>query len=197
MFLADGFFAREVLPEALGLRGPITQLGEQTVFYRPPVGVHPAMATLTLRRALVRELDADERSRAALVIVGHGTLRNAESARAVRVLCERIRRRARFAIIEPAYLDEPPLVAAVVAALPHRNIVVVPYLLSEGWHTRRTIPDALQLSARRTDSAGRVIWYTPAVGTHAQLARVAVACTRSAASRRHRSDVDATTGRRT
>jgi sirohydrochlorin cobaltochelatase len=74
-------------------------------------------------------------------------------------LCARIRARSIFRHVVPAYLDEPALVAPTVARLDHRHIIIVPFLLSESWHTRQTIPDALQLAGDRTEREGSVLWY--------------------------------------
>ena len=178
LFLADGFFTRDVLPGALGICDSITRTGRQTIRYCPPVGVHPRMADLTLRHAReATTLPAEALGSAALVVVGHGTLRNAMSSSAVSRLCARIRARSIFRDVVPAYLDEPPLVAPTVTRLDSGHIIVVPFLLSEGWHTRQTIPDALQLAGDRTEREGRVLWYARAVGTLPDVARIVVACT--------------------
>src|ERR671923_289722 len=86
----------------LGIRDSITRTGRQTIRYCAPVGVHPRMADLTLRHAReATTLPAEALGSAALVVVGHGTLRNAMSSSAVRRLCARIRARSIFRDVVP------------------------------------------------------------------------------------------------
>ena len=112
-----------------------------------------------------------ERERATLVLIGHGTERNAQSGRIVRRLVARLRPRSGFGCVDCAFLDEEPRIAGVVerAASPH--VVLVPFLVSDGWHTRETIPQALGLRGARTERDGRVLWYTRPVGTLPAVAR--------------------------
>ena len=177
LFLADGFFTRQVLPAALGLRGRVTHVGGQTVHYRQPVGMHPDMAHLTLHRALeATPLSPDTLRQAALLVVGHGTPRDPASSAAVRDVCARLRRFRIYHHVAAAYLDEPPFIPAALAQLAHAHVTVVPFLLSDGWHTRTSIPDQLALTGKRADAAGRTLWYARAVGTMPQLASIAIDC---------------------
>lgn len=171
VFLADGWFVRDVLPRALGLDA--ARAAGRRIHYCEPAGAHPAMARLVLRRARAA-VDARERGGAALVILGHGTGRNAHSGRIVRCLAARLRSRSEFGEIACGFLDEEPRIARVVASVASPEIVLVPFLVSEGWHTRETIPEALGLHGPRTEQAGRMLSYTPPVGTLPAVARVIV-----------------------
>jgi sirohydrochlorin cobaltochelatase len=180
VFLADGWFVRDVLPRALGVDA--ARAAGLRVRYCVPAGAHPAMARLVVSRAVEPGLDAPERARATLVLIGHGTERNAQSGRIVRQLAARLRRRSGFGAVDCGFLDEEPRIAGVVerAASPH--VVLVPFLVSDGWHTRETIPQALGLRGTRTERGGRVLWYTRPVGTLPAVARVIVDIARRAAA---------------
>lgn len=181
MFLAEGYYTREVVPRELGLRGPVTRDGTRVIHYCAPVGAHPRMASLVLRRALeTARLSADERRRAALVVIGHGTERNATSSATVRRITQRLSLESDFGSVHSGFLDQEPRIEKVVADVDAEQLVLVPFLLAEGWHTRETIPKSLALDGARTRRDGRVLWYTPPVGTMREVAGVAVATARAA-----------------
>ncbi len=166
LFLSEGYFTREVLPREIGLSSQEMRRGHQTVRYLSPVGTHPAMTTMILRRAdRVIGRDPERRKRAVLAVIGHGTERNATSADTVYDLVERLRGRGEFRAVVSGFLDEAPFIADVLAGLDAEEIVLVPFFVAEGWHTRETIPEELGLTGEVTTRARQTIWYTPPVGT--------------------------------
>mgnify|MGYP006151178603 CR=1 FL=1 len=50
-FISEGYFTRDVLPRELELQGPVTHAGGRTIRYCDPVGIHPSMTRLLLKRA--------------------------------------------------------------------------------------------------------------------------------------------------
>jgi sirohydrochlorin cobaltochelatase len=50
-FISEGYFTRTVIPRELELAGPETHRGTRTIKYCEPVGSHPRMTELLLRRA--------------------------------------------------------------------------------------------------------------------------------------------------
>lgn len=184
MFLAEGYYTREVVPRELRLRGRVTRDGRRIIHYCDPVGAHPRMAGLVLRRALeTARLSADERSRTALAVIGHGTERSATSSATVRRITERLRAGSGFAAVHCGFIDQEPRIERIVAAPGAERLVLVPFLLADGWHTRETIPQALGLVGTRTERPGRdgrVVWYTPPVGTMREVAGIALASARAA-----------------
>ncbi|MQA90297.1 MAG: hypothetical protein GEU90_08680 [Gemmatimonas sp.] len=173
IFLAEGYFTRQVLPRELGLGTDTSRRALQTVHYCPPVGTHPMMADMILRRAReVSGLTADERRESALVVVGHGTDRSASSGDTVYSLVERLRALGEFGHIVCGFLDESPAIGDVVRDVDVERIVLVPFFVAEGWHTRTTIPDELGLQGDLTVEAGRRIWYSPPIGTLDDIADV-------------------------
>ncbi|HEY8485313.1 MAG TPA: CbiX/SirB N-terminal domain-containing protein [Longimicrobiales bacterium] len=192
IFISEGYFTRQVVPRELGLTGPVTHRDGRIIHYCPPVGVHPGIDEVILRRASeTAPLSPTERARAALVIIGHGTERSKTSGAAVYAATERVRARGLYGSVECGFLDQEPRIERLVAETAADHIVLVPFFISEGWHTKDTIPKALELTGTRTERDGRVIWYAPAVGTHPAVAEIALelAGVRSSAGSGH--DVDA------
>src|SRR5688572_16940931 len=73
VFLADGYFARVVVPRELGLRYGDNPLGRRSARLLPPLGADPALDDLVLERAHARLPHRTDPADAALVVLGHGT----------------------------------------------------------------------------------------------------------------------------
>ena len=178
VFLAEGYFTRQVVPRELGLDHTLTEFPHRRVHYCPPVGTHPLMADLILKRAgAASGLSPQGRRGAALLIIGHGTERSATSGDTVYRLVDRLREAREFGIVECGFLDEEPKIADVLAGLEAEDVVLVPFFVAEGWHTATTIPEELGLEGPISRRGGRTIWYTPPVGTLPEIADVIIALT--------------------
>ncbi len=188
LFISEGYFTGEVIPRELGLSGPapsVTRTAGKIVHYCAPVGTHPSMTGMILRRAEETAGMTDEQAaRAGLVIIGHGTERNAGSAAAIYDVTEEARRTGRFERVETGFLDQSPEVGAVLRSLDHEEVVLVPFFISEGWHTQETIPDDLGLVrpavGALTERDGRRFWYTAPVGTFPEIAEIVLERAREA-----------------
>lgn len=166
LFLAEGYFTRIVVPRELGIEGEVTFRSEREIRYCPPIGTHPAMAEMILRRAReVTGRGTGKPKECALLVIGHGTERSPTSGGTVYSLVEKLRASSEFRTVDCGFLDEPPHVADVLATIDAPDIVLVPFFVAEGWHTRTTIPEDLGLTGNLTIRGGRRIWYTPPVGT--------------------------------
>lgn len=184
IFLAEGYYTREVVPRELRLDGELTRRGSRCIRYCPPIGAHRGMDELVVRRALqVTPLPPTQRRWAALVIIGHGTDRSVRSGATVHEVTARLRKWSGFGIVECGFLDEAPRIETVVRSACARQIVLVPFFVAEGWHTRETIPERLGLTGRRTYRHGRTLWYAPPVGTLPQAAELVVDLAREAGAR--------------
>jgi sirohydrochlorin cobaltochelatase len=188
LFISEGYFTREVIPRELGLSGPapsVTRVAGKTVHYCAPVGTHPWMTGMILRRAEETAGMSDEQAgRAGLVIIGHGTERNAGSGEVIYRVTEEARRTGRFGRVETGFLDQEPGVGAVLSSFSNPEVVLVPFFIAEGWHTQETIPDDLGLNrpsvSPLTEIAGRRIWYTAPVGTFPEVAEIVLQRAREA-----------------
>ena len=194
-FISEGYFTRTVIPRELGLddKAPLTVRADtgQRWHYCAPVGNHPSMTDLLLRRA--REVAPGvPGAETSLLIVGHGTSLNDNSAAAAKQQVEAIRARGEYAAVLNAYMEEPPLVADWAKLTDTPNVVVVPFFISDGLHSYQDIPVLLGIETETTASAserlraggvfmqnprhlhGRALYYASAIGTEAQFAEVIV-----------------------
>ena len=193
-FISEGYFTRTVIPRELGLdEATVTHragTGQDWV-YCPPVGNHPAMTDLLLQRArdVAPGVPEEETS---LLIVGHGTGLNDNSAFAAKRQAELLRERSRYAAVLSTYMEEPPLIADWVKLTDTPNVVVVPFFISDGLHSYQDIPVLLGIETEPTASAserlrggdifaqnprrlhGRSLHYASAIGTEAHFADIII-----------------------
>lgn len=184
-FISEGYFTRTVIPRELGLDGAITSLGGRTVKYCDPVGSHPRMTDVLLKRAHETAPDAAE-AETSLVIVGHGTALNDNSAVAVKDQVRRIAALGRYGEVLAAYMEEPPLVAEWAALTRFPNVLVLPFFIADGLHSYQDIPVLLGIEEEGAPAAsqreifrrnpysaqGRRLYYASAVGTEPAMADV-------------------------
>jgi sirohydrochlorin cobaltochelatase len=188
-FISEGYFTQTVIPRELELNGAITKRPTgQTWKYCQPVGNHPAMTELLLKRAcdVAPGVNAAETS---LLIVAHGTDLNENSAVAAKREAEKIRGLRKFAEVLNVYMEEPPLVSDWRKLTKTHNVVVVPFFISDGLHSYEDIPRLLRIvvaggadrgwpeSAPPTTARGKIfrgnpyridgrsVFYAPSIGT--------------------------------
>jgi sirohydrochlorin cobaltochelatase len=115
---------------------------------------------------------------AALLIVAHGTSLNDNSAVAAKEQAEKIRDRGRYAEVLNVYMEESPLVSDWASLTGSKNVVVVPFFISDGLHSYEDIPALLGIEGRSGGSAhqlqGRSLFYSTAIGTDSRFAEVII-----------------------
>jgi sirohydrochlorin cobaltochelatase len=142
-FISEGYFTQTVVPRELELNGRITKRANGQVWkYCEPVGNHPAMTELLLKRAreLAPNVDPAETS---LLIVAHGTDLNENSAVAAKREAEKIRSLGKYGAVLNVYMEEPPLVSDWRKLTKTPNVVVVPFFISDGLHSYEDIPQLI------------------------------------------------------
>jgi sirohydrochlorin cobaltochelatase len=155
-FISEGYFTQTVVPRELELNGRITKRQSgQTWKYCLPVGNHPMMTKLLLKRAreIAPGVDPAETS---LLIVAHGTDLNENSAVAAKREAERIRSLGKFAEVLNVYMEEPPLVSDWLQLTKARNVVVVPFFISDGLHSYEDIPRLIGIVVSAGVDRGRL-----------------------------------------
>jgi sirohydrochlorin cobaltochelatase len=153
-FISEGYFTQTVVPRELELNGRITTRSNGQVWrYCDPVGNHPMMTDLLLRRALdiAPGIDPGETS---LLIAAHGTDLNENSAVAAKREAERIRELGKYREVLNVYMEEPPLVADWRKLTKTSNVVVVPFFISDGLHSYEDIPVLLGIPPGVAKSQG-------------------------------------------
>ncbi len=201
VFIGEGYFTGEVIPRELGLSKPPgatgsawrrRALGDGQLFYAEPVGTHDSMTRILLARAesVVATHPfpaAPTPAETSLFLAGHGTDRNENSRRTVEAQAARIRNLSRYASVHAVFMEEEPRIDACYDLAATTNVVMVPFFISDGLHTRVDIPvllgDPAELVQERleagcptwrnpTERRGRRVWFSGAVGTEPGLADV-------------------------
>lgn len=195
-FISEGYFTQTVVSRELELNGQITKRSNgQAWKYCEPVGNHPMMTELLLKRAseVARGVNPAETS---LLIVAHGTDLNENSAVAAKREAEKIRALGKYAAVLNVYMEEPPLVSDWRKLTKARHVVVVPFFISDGLHSYEDIPVLLGITVaadadrgqpgsappatargeifRRNphNIEGRCLFYAPSIGTEAGFANI-------------------------
>ena len=185
-FISEGYFTRRIIPREMRLDGPVTNRDGCVIKYCEPAGNHRRMTELLLHRAAAAAPGVDQRE-TCLVIVGHGTTRDENSAAAVKTQVDKISALKLYGEVTGAFMEQEPLVSgwAELTSLP--NVVVVPFFISEGQHSRQDIPVLLGIAAESGGEApgcgevfqkdahhlrGRDLYYSGAIGTDPEFAEV-------------------------
>jgi sirohydrochlorin cobaltochelatase len=187
-FISEGYFTQTVIPRELELKGRLTTRPNGQIWkYCEPVGNHPAMTELLLRRAQTIAPGVPPAA-TTLLIVGHGTALNDNSAIAAKREVEKIRARGYYASVQNAYMEEAPLVSDWARLTDTPNVVVVPFFISDGLHSYQDIPVLLGIEPGSTAAAsqrtifrrnphhlqGHALYYANAIGTEPQFAEIIV-----------------------
>jgi sirohydrochlorin cobaltochelatase len=161
-------------------------------FYCRPVGSHPSVTGVILSRAagVVKEFPfprAPKPMETTLFIAGHGTERNANSRKAIERQVELIRAQSVYAAVHGIFMEEAPRISDCYSVAQTKNIVIVPFFISDGLHAVEDIPVLLGepetlVKERRaaghptwrnpTEKHGRLVWYSRSVGTEPLMADV-------------------------
>ncbi|MCU4798971.1 hypothetical protein OB920_01095 [Halobacteria archaeon HArc-gm2] len=196
LFISEGYFTEQVIPRELRLDGwdpedwdsdgtsathtTLTASDtDQTVHYCGPVGTHDSMSDVIVQRAESVTGDTDVGDGFGLAVVGHGTERNENSAKAIEYHADRIRESGRFDEVQALFMDEDPEVDDVTDFFESDDIVVVPLFVADGFHTQEDIPEDMGLTddyrtgwETPAEVDGHRIWYSGAVGTEPLMADV-------------------------
>jgi len=207
LFISEGFFSEQVIPRALGLRGDglenfgrVLRRGSRTLFYCRPVGTHDSMTGVLLARA--REVverfpfpRAPGPEALTLFLAGHGTEQDDNSRKPIERQVEIIRARELYAGVHAVFMEEEPRIGECYRMAQTRNLVVVPFFISDGLHAREDIPVLLGQPERvvrqrlesgqptwlnPTEFKGKRLWYSTSVGSDPRLAEVVLERVREA-----------------
>jgi sirohydrochlorin cobaltochelatase len=175
VFMSEGYFTQEVLPRELGLKKGnacsvrMSQDGRRVLRYGRPVGTHPSMTGVVLARAeeVLKSFPAGAPPRmdeTALVIAGHGTLKNDQSREVIDRQVEIIRGLGIYAEVHPAFMEEDPRIGGCYGFVLAPNLVMVPFFVGDGMHVLEDIPVLLgenKLEVRRRLECGEAVWHNP------------------------------------
>lgn len=120
----------------------------------------------------------DEFHDAALVVLGHGTTLNDESALPVRQHVAELQQRSIFGDVRAAFWKQEPHVKGVLEQLNASRIFIVPLFISEGYFASEVIPRELGFPETESAPARLVMrreqrWlYCQPVGTHRAMTQI-------------------------
>ncbi len=203
LFISEGYFTEEVIPRELGFSTQDSKLktqnfplvekrGEQTFFYCGPVGTHVSMTNVLLARAkeVVEKFPFPREpkpSETTLFIAGHGTGNNENSRKAIEHQVDLIRALNIYAAVHSTFMEEDPRIADCYQLAQTKNIVMVPFFISDGLHSFEDIPVMLgepqkivqerfkagQPTWRNpTEKNGKRVWYSASIGNEPHIADV-------------------------
>jgi sirohydrochlorin cobaltochelatase len=199
LFISDGYFTEEVIPRELGLCANgekdfsrTQRRGAQTLHYCGPVGTHESMTGVLLARArqVVEQHPFPRMPKPAettLFIAGHGTGNNENSRKAIERQVRLIGSLNTFAAVHPVFMEEEPRIGDCYGIAQTKNIVMVPFFISDGLHSYEDIPVMLGEPApvvreryqngqptwrNPTERQGKRVWYSASVGNEPGLAEV-------------------------
>ena len=200
LFISEGYFSEQVIPQSLGFSlgaDPASRTrsdGRRTIHYCRLVGTHSSLTQVLLARArgVVAQFPfprAPKPTDITLFIAGHGTPQSDESRRSVDEQAQRIRNLNEYAAVHSIFMEEEPRIHQCYSLAGTRNMVVVPFFISDGMHTEEDIPVMLGEAERLvrdriatgqppwrnpTERNGKLVWYASAVGTESTLADVII-----------------------
>lgn len=186
-FISEGYFTESVIPRELQLQGAVTRCDGRVIRYCEPVGNHPHMTQALLRRA-AEVAPGIPTAECSLLIVGHGTGLNDNSAKAAKHQVAEIRSLGLYAQVEAAYMEESPLIADWDSLSYCAHVVVVPFFIADGLHSYQDIPvllgirdeigpaasQAAAFSGNPHHLRGKSLYYAGAIGTEPSMADVIV-----------------------
>ncbi len=150
-FMADGYFAGQVLPERIAAAGLTTR---STILQ--PLGDDPNLMGLMLeeaqRAAALHKFWPGETT---LLVVGHGSKIGQASADATRRVAEGLAHEGVFARVTIGLLEESPFLADALAEA-RGPVVVSGFFSGDGLHAGEDVPKAIEASGARAVYAGPI-----------------------------------------
>ena len=143
------------------------------------------MTEVILKRARETAPEIDPKQ-ISLLIVGHGTQLNDNSAKAAKEQVATISEMNCYAEVLPAYMEEAPLISDWDQLSSQQHVVVVPFFISDGLHSYQDIPVLLGIEKEVGPAAsqaavfrrnpyhlrGKTLYYASAIGTEPMMAEI-------------------------
>jgi len=194
LFISEGYFCSELIPHELGFKAHASTIVREgkAIHYGKPIGTHESMSDVLLARArdIVEKFPfprAPKPKDITLFIAGHGTARSQHSRKAIERQVEMLRAKNIYSAVHAVFMEESPRIADAYNLTQTRNMVVVPFFISDGLHTQEDIPVLLGEPERivkerhatgqstwrnPTEKHGKRLWYAPAIGTESHISDV-------------------------
>ena len=191
---SPGYMAGSVITRELGIEDRVSRrespYGEQIIRYCDALGTHASIPRIIGKRVeQVRNQACLEASEIEVLLVGHGTHRNPNSARQTRQVADQLSETGIAAKVHPLFLEQEPSVDGWQKLTSAGNLIVVPFLIASGYHGAEDLPKRLGLDpqkeelralAQEAGSAGpfevanRQVWYCGPVGNEPEMAEAII-----------------------
>jgi sirohydrochlorin cobaltochelatase len=199
LFISEGYFTEEVIPREMGFQksenGSFNHTRtecERVFHYCGPVGTHESMTSVLMARAddvVTRHPfpHAPAKKNRSIFIAGHGTGNSDNSRKAIERQVELIRETGLYADVHAVFMEEEPRIESCWELAATKNIVMVPFFISDGLHSYEDIPVMLGEPERQvrqriaqgtptwrnpTERNGRRLWYSRSIGNEPHIADV-------------------------
>lgn len=100
----------------------------------------------------------------AIILIGHGSARQPDSARPILALAESLRERGPWTEISAAFMKQDPRLDRALEQVTARRVVIVPVFAGKGYYTDVLIPREMGLDGPLTRRDGRTLILTSPVG---------------------------------
>jgi len=182
-FISSGYFTEQVIPRELGLAGPITTIDGQEICYCKPVGLSATMTGVLLQRAeqvVAASAETCDPKQTCVFICGHGTSFNDNSTKIIHEQAGIIRAQGHYGDCQAVLMEQEPFVKDWRTLTSCRDVIVVPFFISDGLHSYEDIPVLLGLTHNIREKGftnphrenDRRLWYATAIGTEPSVAQV-------------------------
>lgn len=183
--ISEGHSIDIVIPEAMALDGPLTELITRTdhkrVYLCRALGTHSTvrMWSRDIISSIITNHGLSPDDTAALVLC-HGTTRHQGGRSYAEQVTRDINNSGLVAHTAMLFLEEAPRIDEWRSCVSSRYVIALPYLMTSGRHAAFDIPSILGIDpnsptfhsnvregkiAGPFDIGGRKLWYTPLVGT--------------------------------
>jgi len=147
LFMSDGYYVNKAIPEQLGLDSK-GRAGGRRYMLLQPTGLNPRLplivADIAAGTAAAAGLAA---AGVGLIIVAHGSSKDPASRRAAEAIAGAIAATGRFAGVDTAFLEEPPLLDERLSAL-SGPLIVAGLFIGEGMHGAEDMAAAVAATGR-------------------------------------------------
>lgn len=148
MMTSEGYYNEVVLPRELIQN---QRIDEVDIRCTAPVGTHPMIVSLVQGRVSellqAYHLNPQETS---LAIIGHGTARHKKSRMSTFQLANGLKETQICGDVITAFLEDQPEVETVKDRAVHNTILVEPFFIGDGLHTKQDIPRRLGIDGHRS-----------------------------------------------
>lgn len=141
---SHGYYCDEVLPRELRKNA---RFDYSSVRILPPIGASARIRELISRR-VQHLIDANnlQGKSVAILLVGHGTRRNAQSKATTYRIVDDLKTQYPNNEVRAAFIDDDPSLEHAVAELPGSGLVAIPFFMGSGPHVVEEIPRQLGIA---------------------------------------------------